>query len=139
VAYCSVSISGASLSHNKVIAASEVSCCHVSNTGGSLSWDNVWVSSVVAFCCVFVLWRPLELHQCLGILILSAICSCRIFKCRSSLFVARGGGDLGCGGITMNCHFFRSPCAGAIRIVEWGFYTSGSIGRRSNTLLSALP
>ncbi len=52
MACCSVSISGAFLSRDKVSAASGVICCHVSNTGGSLSCDSVWMTSVVAFCCV---------------------------------------------------------------------------------------
>jgi hypothetical protein len=85
----------------------------------------------------FDLWRTLELHQCWVILALSAIHKCRMLKCRSSLFAARGGGHLGSGGITMNRQFFRSPSAGAIRIVEWGFCSSGSTNRRSTTLLSA--
>jgi hypothetical protein len=87
----------------------------------------------------FNLWRTLELDQCRGSLILSAINSGRILKCRSSLFAACGGGDLDSGGITMNHQFFRSPDSGAIRIFVWGFYSSGRTNRRSNTLLSALP
>jgi hypothetical protein len=52
VACCSVSIYGASLSRNKVSAASGVPCCHVLNTGGSLSCNSVWLTSVVEFCCI---------------------------------------------------------------------------------------
>ncbi len=86
----------------------------------------------------FDLWRTLKLHQCWGILVLFAIHSCRMLKCRISLFVVGGGCYLGSCGINMDCHFFRSPGAGAIRIVEWSFCSSGSTDRRSNTLSSVL-
>ncbi len=52
MACCSVSISGASLSRDKVSAPSGVPCCHISNTGGSLSCNSVWVTSVVEFSCI---------------------------------------------------------------------------------------
>ncbi len=81
----------------------------------------------------FDLWRTLELHQCWGILVLCTIHSCRMLKCRSNLIVAHGGGYLGSGDINMNRQFFRCPGAGAIRIVEWSFCSSGSTDSRSNT------
>jgi hypothetical protein len=102
VACFSVSISGASLSRNKVSAASGVPCCHVSNTGGSLSCDSVWVTSVVAFCCVLTSGGHLS---CINVRVSLSFAPSTVAGCSSvgsSLFAACGGGYLGSGGIIIN-------------------------------------
>ncbi len=66
----------------------------------------------------FNLRRILELHQCWGILVLCVIHSCRMLNCRSSLFVARGGGYLGSGGITMNCWIFEALVLGQLGLLS---------------------
>jgi hypothetical protein len=137
VACCSVSISGASLSRDKVSAASGVPFCHVSNTGGSLSCNSVWVTSVVEFCCVLTSGGH---SSCINAGVSLSFAPSTVAGCSSAgvaFFAARGGGYLGSGGINMNHQFFRSPGAGAIRIVEWSFCSSDSTDRRSNTLPSA--
>ncbi len=62
----------------------------------------------------FDLWRTLELHQCWGVLVLCAIDSCRMLKCRSSLVAARGGGYLGSGDINKNCQFLDALVLGRL-------------------------
>ncbi len=107
-----------------------VACCSLSISGASLSRDKVSAASGVCF----EHWRFLELWLCLVDLSrgIQPCYSSRMIKCTSSLFMVCSGGDLISGGINTNCQFFRSPGAGAIRIVQWSFCSS-----YSNTLPTA--